>query len=114
MEQIALNQGNKIIAEFMGFKVKYEHDEQASIALTENIYMPIESWAKYQWDWGWLMQVVQKIMNMETTVTISNSSCEIRTHLRGYNSTAYSETSTIKAVWYAVIEFINWHNENKK
>lgn len=66
----------------------------------------------YDRKWDWLMPVVEKIMTMDTSVTIENNLCKINTWARGYNKTAIMDTK--QAIYLAVVEYIKWYNLNSK
>jgi hypothetical protein len=127
------NEGNKLIAEFMGWQ-KHTHTEMVDVYLFPNLY-PIynindkrnSGWtsayiseAKFHDDWSWLMPVVEKIENMKDdehcyrfAFRIGRDFCVIE-----YNSfnpqaiCAYSENGNkILSVWNAIIKFIQWYNK---
>ena len=113
MTQEEIIAGNKLIAEFMGLsyceKYRYEgwyknHEHNHRICDFDGL--------KYHTSWDWLMPVVEKIEKMNTTVVIEGIMCEIKTHSIGFDMTASDERSKILAVYYAVIEFIKWYNDN--
>lgn len=97
---------NNIIAEFMGEEV-LPIEETDLYPMIKGKYGLRQT--HYHDSWEWLMPVVERIMKMGTNVVIKNCSCEIKTHLKGYDSTSVSEEGTIKAIYFAVVEFINWH-----
>lgn len=88
---------NELIAQFMGTEIKCD--------MMGNENPNYGSWDK-------LILVVEKIIGMETTVTISNSSCRINTWIIGYNKVIVAETKM--ATYWNVIEFIKWHNLKTK
>ena len=89
-------ENNKIIAEFMNPKLHME-----SQAVTQNLF-------KYHSDWNWLMEVVDKIYEMDLYYD----------KYIDYNSSMFSNgklnlATRIDRVYEQVIEFINWYNQNK-
>jgi hypothetical protein len=101
---------NKLIAKFMGLTIITDN-----ISYFDTNYKPLK---KYNEDWNWLMEVVEKIENLEDgefSVEITNNCCEINgfeihTNLFICNN---SETK-IQAVYNACVDFIKWYNEQNK
>ncbi len=86
---------NKMIMEFM--------------LLTE-AYFKIDE-VLYHKSWGWLMPVVEKIEGMYP-VLIERAYCRIEADGEG----AYFENNTgdkLLSTYKTIVQFINWHNENK-
>lgn len=117
-----------LIAEFMGGNI----DPDAKYWL-ENLKLPnnetrfhIEQ-GKYNSDWNWLMEVVEKIKSLgfryicyltdeKSYVTFSNyteeqinSNVFIGSNGKGYET----ENNPIEAVYNACVEFIKWYNQQK-
>ncbi len=101
MENEYIIEGNKLIAEFEGWK-------------ESNNFLP------YNISWGWLMPVVEKIIKKHMTdyyneydmsypesyfVTIGSDG--------KYCSQGTSKNSLIEATWIAVVEFIKWYNNEQ-
>jgi hypothetical protein len=91
---------NKLIAEFMGWNI----DNPST--LPTNLHQEEETqgfWElKFDTDWNWLMEVVEKILN----ICLELDSMEMY----------YSITDSIPDInqsYNEVIEFINWYNGNK-
>lgn len=115
--------GNKLIAEFMGL----EKDGNFWYKPTGNteglMYTNKYSKLKYHSSWDWLMPVVEKIEKVELPenvvieVGIWANQCEIGT-VHQTKETFMIAGSTgkdkISFVFEAVVEFINWYNQNKK
>jgi len=135
METVA---GNRIIAEFMGYKFNAYPDLKHN-----NITKPNETeWYYASWDlvdfeeqikkklqyhtsWDWLMPVVEKIeaivFDIYTgfSVDVRKKYCVIYCHYKSMQDgcvyqTPYGFTpdSKINATWLAVISFIQWYNQN--
>jgi hypothetical protein len=106
-------ENNKIIAKFM--KIDTAFDDTFSI----NPMTKYGCWEKmkYDTDWNWLMEVVEKIETIKhCQVSIIKNWCRIE-HSK-YNSRIdsrdYSDNFTkLEAVYNACVEFIKWYNENK-
>lgn len=103
MTQVEIVEGNKLIAEFMGMK-----------------------FGKYHTLWDWLMPVVDKINNTKVgdkwfRVVIAPTQCMILVYAHGGMSVPMKEPEfhvgakekMIEAVWQAVIQFLQWYNQNK-
>lgn len=110
-------ENNKIIAEFMGKKelitekqfLNYEH---------ETFNPTIIEYLKYDTDWNWLMEVVEKIKKVsdeddfldKLNTLNSRISIELENQLESCFRKSYL---SIEQVYNACIEFIKWYNEQK-
>ena len=112
--QKQISENNKLLAEFLGLsyceKYKYEgwytnHEHNYRICDFDGL--------KYHSDWNWLMEVVEKIKD------INNEICkkEIDENAKSHNSLLVINTGLCNVdkltVFYACVEFIKWYNENK-
>jgi frataxin-like iron-binding protein CyaY len=110
-KKIVMNttEGNKLIAEFMGYKF-YKHlpIKRDGWQLESNkdtaLYLAYsDSDLKYHTSWDWLMPVVEKCYQ-----------CDYEEggdmHMRMNDAIM---TINIEEVYQAVVEFIKWYNENK-
>jgi len=103
-------ESNKLIAEFMGLEI-----------ITDGISWfdkKFKSLKKYHESWDCLMSVVEKIETFECNgekyilESVGNGAKFILEYgTRPFND-CICETK-IESVYKAVLEFINWHNENK-
>lgn len=121
-----IEQGNKLIAEFMGGKLKHQIISAIGDRMqNDDIWLPfhgirIIKELKYHSSWDWLMPVVKKIENIEVrgmyTVIIKQQYCSIvfqdETDTLLYETTAQESSSKIDAVWQTVVKFIQTKNEN--
>jgi hypothetical protein len=115
---------NKLIVEFMGIKpINVMKDvwaisKQPWVSVTENsAEKAIETFCKslkYHTDWSWLMPVVEKINDLGYNVRfdmqdyyVINNDAEI-----AVEPSCGSET-WIEGVYGIVVDFIEWHNQNK-
>lgn len=125
-------EGNKLIAEFMGYKFKkgdtlngyrgvFRHPDKSPFVLDLNC--PFH--AKYHSSWTWLMPVVEKIQNIEITPPPNYRGYRFEIVVGGYVEISgfpmprilvnvSNEGSLINAIYKAVLQFIKWYNENKK
>ena len=122
---------NKLIAEFMGYKVvdkpKVVNGENFFEYLDENSkYIYCNSLLRYNDKWDWLMPVVEKIREkqMFSFINIYNQAmkegCEIRVFDINNNNIFYTypkvnteEKTLLNVTHGAVVEFIKWYNKNK-
>ena len=114
-------EGNKLIAEFMGFE--YDRSLPAhggGTLITFSIKDVV-----YHASWDWLMPVVEKINEMEFSFEIDTwVGVTVYDYSKNFRPESLIEVlkededgnkiSTIKSVWLAVIEFIKWYNQNKQ
>jgi hypothetical protein len=101
-------EGNKLISSFMGLAGKTGNEYPIGIGWCTDEHM------QYHSSWDWLMPVVEKIEAIENSddyeVDIFGNCCEIGTN---DNHSAVGKTK-IEATWKAVVQFIQWYNQNKK
>lgn len=117
-------ENNKLIAEFMGLRPKmespdvYSYSDMPFFSVRENnpekVMDAIVKYVKYDKDWNWLIEVVEKIEKnyivdiCGKAVSIHENNGEMIVDLCGKN---YSNKT--EAVYNACIEFIKWHNQQK-
>ena len=132
---MATTENNKLIAEFMGYtilqysgnnnpvyNIPVRKEDQPGIG-----YVP--EFMKYHKSWDWLMLVVEKIENIadDNLPHLSFSKNNFCVLIGTYNSLITSgdlmgdlpmfnkhSGSKIEATYKAVVEFIQWYNENKE
>lgn len=124
MTQKEIQEGNKLIAEFMGVKIGIDLYSWR-IGCTEPLK---ESHLNYHGSYDWLMPVVEKINSISLppfTIDFSiskNNSGWIAWHPkipgdlnqdRFYCSTD-NDNASILSTFKAIVEFIKWHNTLKK
>lgn len=114
MTQEEILEGNKLIAEFMGydyFKNHYIHrDSNTPIG---NMFT--EDKIQYHSSFDWLMPVVEKIEALGYSVFIQNDCCWLRVARAGMKIPIITHLSDnkITSTYKAVIEFIKWYNHQK-
>ncbi len=92
-----IEQKNRMIAEFIGKEIYQYHHESF-----------------YHSSWDWLMPVVEKIENYNsgsTLVIIEDERCHLDTQ-NNFEIDSVGHTK-IEATYNAVVQFIEWYNENK-
>lgn len=124
MTKQEITEGNKLIAEFMGFT-------KPTNGRLEIIKVPIELELKYRAihiaikdlkyhsSWDWLMPVVEKIESelyndLKFCVNMAFKECVIAEVDDDFYVFYQESESKIKAVWKAVVQFIDWYNINHK
>lgn len=131
-----VEENNRLIAEFMGAEVyeapnfhgkiiwwaKYPFDNTPMIDERVRNLLNLE----YATSWDWLMPVVEKIEHssigeyISFSVNVINQSCCIYCHFKNAQDGVIYQTpwgqapdTKIEAVYSAVIEFINWYNQQQ-
>lgn len=126
-----IEEGNKMIAEFMGAEMPASSkDADGNIRSCSLVYKGVRvdyignsgyGEFKFHSSWDWLMPVVEKIQSIDITPAPNYSGYRIEIVVQGYvKITGFPMTgiftnvsvegSLIKAVWLAVIKFIQWYN----
>ena len=116
-------ENNKLIAEFMGMKIitfkgnEYVNNTGTFTATT------VEDLEAFQYDWNWLMEVVERIESLE--IIDRKGRFSVNSICFDENYTAYitdeekdliqveGETKRV-ATYNAVVEFIKWHNQQTR
>lgn len=117
-EETNKSETNRLIAEFMGVFDKilstrniYSWSDAPFFYTTEDskekVMENIAKYSKYHSDWNWLMEVVDKIYEMNLYYD----------RYIDYNSSMISDGkinlgTRINRVYEQVVEFIKWYNEN--
>lgn len=113
--------GNKLIAEFMGWqKSIYENLPDRMYKDNYSIGKPINQF-EYNSSWDSLMPVVEKIETINRyneyypdMVTIWKNCCKINDGNNGNELFCNYATTKIEAVYRTVIEFIKWYNQQEE
>jgi len=93
-------ENNRLIAEFMGYKVDFGFDKKGVLFAGQHIGLDK---LIYHTSWDWLMPVYYKIQ--DTVGETSNIFNEFFNSITMFNS--------IDFLYQAVVQFIEWYNENK-
>ncbi len=109
---------NKLLAEFMGKKELIT--ESQFLAMEHKAHNPtIIEYLRYDTDWNWLMQVVEKIEDIESIdVDILSHGTRIYEWRSGGrviadNCADISFNKKIEHTYDSVIKFVKWYNLNK-
>lgn len=104
---MSIEEGNKLIAEFMEFEYNRSVPGHGGVELMQ---LTIND-CRYHSSWDWLMPVVEKIRLLWDDTKLDLQLLE-----------EHSDASRIRdlrvwaergSVWLAVVEFIKWYNSNK-
>jgi hypothetical protein len=121
---LSVEEGNKLIAEFMGISVFERYGDVRTYPSGSTVSKRVQ----YHKSWDWLMPIVEKIEKEHQAEFIIASQVEEKDgEVTWYQDAAinlwtdegqrYFETSSsskIQSVWDIIIQFIQWHNQNKK
>jgi hypothetical protein len=106
MTQEEINKGSRLIEDIMGSTIKIPQEDVKDIPLA---FLAVED-MKFHASWKWLMPVVVKIEeDLGCSVTIEGQSCIIK--VDNENSFSVEEDTKLKAVWQAIVDFLEWKKE---
>ncbi len=108
MTEQEICEGNKLIAEFMGFKNTTPDDKDFDIYENERGDLIELMSVKYRSSWDCLMPVVRKIVNL--CVDDGGDLFESDQYTSILDTIPIAE---IESAYKVVVEFINWYNKNK-
>ena len=124
MQEQAIIDGNKLIAEFLKYPEGFPHkiDEYGYEQTVEGFKIEDNDVAledlRFHKSWDWLMPVVEKIEEYNNHVSIMNKSCCIfpkgKNISHSYTNGYINKNSKIEATWFAIVEFIKWYNKCQK
>lgn len=98
---------NKLIADFMGKEWHKEFFKDVFIISPSNITY------KFDTDWNWLMEVVEKIESKGFNFEIKRNWARISRKGENIVLRWEEDRNKIDAVYNACVEFIKWYNQNK-
>ena len=116
-------ENNKLIAEFMGLSYCKKHLYEGWYKNHEHNHRLCDfNGLKYHSDWNWLMGVIEKIESLPAMKDNGNFFFEIhQDSVTVFNSTrmdivieVIGQGSRINNTYQAVIEFIQWYNQQNK
>ena len=127
MTEADIIKGNKLIAEFIGFKrlnpdnsFRLHQWWDINTGKKQHIFKGCDHSLEFHTSWDWLMPVIQKIEKTgEFSVTIFKGCCDIHysSSLDKYDFEPIEKGGgqpKILSTYQAIIEFINWYNKNYK
>lgn len=110
-------EGNKLIAEFMGYKIWYKDGNKIHVEISPERVQPISEWSKYHSSWDCLMDVCKKF---DTFFEGENYKRIARAKKRARIYEDYCDRIDNTVTLYEIIpvfeilvEAIKWHNKNK-
>lgn len=109
MTQEQILESNKLIAEFMGVENPYYKGHFTS----PNGVATLPEDMKYHISWEWLMLVIDKIEGIlpdDSLISITYKTCIIPV-LDGGFDIEISDSTKIGATYKAVVQFIQWYNQ---
>lgn len=111
MTQEEINEGNKLIAGFMGGHENPQH-KWYNVIQGDKGYRMIQDF-KFHSSWDWIMPVVEKIHinKLVTEVSIRPGRTRIWLKSSFIQSPMKAENNSITECWLVVVDFIKWHNE---
>lgn len=116
--------GNKIISEFMGGKLKYYNISNEPYYQMPNKEQWMPERLVYHTSWDWLIPVVEKANKIcsENGYDLSNRSREQEhfenpidnpLHWKSCSYHSITLSTNINMVWQACVDFINWYNNSQ-
>ena len=106
-------ENNRLIAEFMGLVESSIPNKFWTEKTKEGFGVGKFVDLNYHTSWEWLMSVVEKIENIQFNVEQSGGSCTIHPCVLKEPVFETYSTNRLEATYQAVIQFIEWYNENK-
>ena len=126
MENQEILKGNKLIAEFMGFKIGKLNGWLSGTTIEDCAYLKDESGniskanliskLKYHSSWDWLMPVVEKIRDCNCVVNIkflrklNTTNTFIASFDLKWNKDISENGISIESTFKSVVNFIEWYN----
>lgn len=112
MDNQEILDGNKLISEFM--EVDFSKEMYSyRVGVTEPLRV---GHLAYHKEWGWLMQVVGKIISLGWQFQLN--SYGVSNDAKFINGENYIQNvawaTPLSATYNVVVDFINWHNQHKK
>ena len=104
---------NKLIAEFMGLVRSSVVDKYWTKKDSEGIGFGQLKELRYDTDWNWLMQVVEKINNQNNVVQIHENHAMVVNNTKGEMLVDVVSGSMIEATYEAVVEYIKLQNNGR-
>jgi hypothetical protein len=114
-----MENNNKLIAEFLGFQQTnigwYDSEEVLLRTERDNTFDEL----KFDTDWNWLMEAVEKIENLQYKnnndvfkIVIDYGSCIIYNMINDLDIVvSVNGRAKLEATYNAVVEFVKWYNE---
>ena len=97
---------NKILLDFIQARVTIN-----TIFITGMYVTSTDDELKFDTDWNWLMEVVEKIESLDHKN--NEEHFQLVTFIHHWFRRKHKELTKIEAVYNACVEFIEWYNEQK-
>lgn len=121
-----ITDGNKLIAEFMGYVLHSSFDGDMTYWNHGDKYFKPKAVIRldkgevleFDTSWDWLMPVVEKIERIEgVIVDIHREATKIKFYIsdiKEWSTTKWDQEDKIKHVYQAILEFITWYDSTKQ
>ena len=109
-------ENNKLLAEFIGYNVETDLYGGIPVKGMKTITVRTDS-LKFHSDWNWLMEVVDKIENLDFIFSIHHEVVNIfngETKENGIYSETFQGSTKLITTYNACVEFIKWYNGQKQ
>jgi hypothetical protein len=119
MEILEIDDGNRLIANFLGHKEGFPHkiDQYGYKQAVEGYKIGYDNIAledlKFHSSWNWLFPCFDKLKSLQCTYQISEQYCIIKSWNSEFHTECGTET-TINSAYWCLIQFIKYYNENNK
>lgn len=113
-------EGNKIIAEFMGVSIVKRNDEDAVYCFDGAAYpeyFRCTRFNTYHEDWNALMPVIDKIEKLGFPVSINEWNTNIGNFRLAFTKVRHDEEGTLTKIQFTynvIMDFIQWYNTHHK
>jgi len=104
-------ENNKLMAEFLGYSQPHPEYPQSTYWYKQG--KPPITILRFDTDWNWLMEVVDKINNYNNIFSINENKVIITNNEKNEVILIVISGSMKEAVYNACIQFIQWYNQNK-
>jgi hypothetical protein len=111
----AIKENNKLIAEFLGYTQPHP-DYPGATYWYKKDESPL-TLLSFDSDWNWLMEVVDKIENLDFIFSIHHEVVNIfngETKENGIYSETFQGSTKLITTYNACVEFIKWYNGQKQ
>jgi hypothetical protein len=112
MSDEEIESNNKLIVEFMGWKVIPTHSKELRYENLEGNHYYLHK-LKFHNSYDWLMPVVECIENLNFQFWIGKYGTSIKSEKIGNFEVNIKEPKKLNAIYFAVIEFIKYYNKTK-
>lgn len=108
----AIEENNKLIEEFLGWDINNPSTFPTQLHQEEEIQGYWE--LSFHSDWNLLMEVVQKITDLNNVVEIHDNHVRVVSNERNNALIDVVEGSMLEATYNACVSFVKWYNGQKQ